>query len=266
MSAPQRPEAEASLRRAAQEAGSRLHQVSREKSSTAHQGEPVGASAAGDTTWRWREGTEPATIDVQGPSGEMTGLQVALLGDHQRDNATVAVAALQLLGERGFRVGEDAIRRGLAEVRWPGRVQLLRKRPAVVVDAAHNADSVEQLMGTIRRHFQYSRLILVFGASGEKDVAGMARILGPASSRVIVTSSGHRRAANLGSLADAFHSYATTEQFSEPEGALAAALSAATPDDLVLVTGSVFLAGRAILLLGEKSGIGSEGPAPRVDG
>lgn len=178
--------------------------------------------------------------------GELAGLKVALLGDHQRDNATVAVAALQLLGDRGFPVGGEAIRRGIAGVDWPGRVQILRVSPTVVVDAAHNADSAGRLMETVERRFLYNRLILVFGASAEKDTAGMARILGRAATRVIVTSSGHRRAANLVTLADAFSPFAPVETEPDPAEAIRLAVSQASPDDLVLVTGSVFLVGRAI--------------------
>ncbi|MHB0869254.1 MAG: bifunctional folylpolyglutamate synthase/dihydrofolate synthase, partial [Chloroflexota bacterium] len=126
VSSPQRPEALESIRRVALEVGAHLYEVG--------------------SHWRWSEGTEAGAIDVQGPFGSLEGCRVALLGDHQRDNATVAVAALQLLAEQGFRVGGRAIRRGLAEVAWPGRIQLLRRDPAVVVDAAHNEDSVRRLL------------------------------------------------------------------------------------------------------------------------
>ncbi len=226
LSGPQQPEAEGALARAASEIGAELRFVGRD--------------------WRWEPGREPGTIDVRGPDGTVRDIKVPLVGDHQRDNAALAVAALQTLGMDGFAVDEGALRRGFEGVQWPGRVQILRRSPAVVVDAAHNADSARRLLETVRREFRFRRLTLVFGASAEKDLAGMAGILGPAASTVIVTSSGHRRAADMGALAVQFEPYAPVEQEAEPEAAFSRALGVAGADDLVLITGSVFLAGRAI--------------------
>ncbi|HEX2986858.1 MAG TPA: folylpolyglutamate synthase/dihydrofolate synthase family protein, partial [Chloroflexota bacterium] len=224
--ASQRPEAEDAIRRVATEKGAHLSTVGRD--------------------WRWVEGTDAGTVDIFGPRGELKGLRVALLGDHQRDNATTAVAALQLLREQGFGVGDDAIRRGLAEVEWPGRIQRLRRSPYLVADAAHNVDSVSRLLETVRKEFSFVRLILVFGASGDKNVEGMARVLGPAASRVVVTSSGHRRAADVERLAGVFAHFGEVVAEPDPEAAFEVALGLAAPEDLVLVTGSVFLAGRAV--------------------
>ena len=112
-------------------------------------------------------------------------MRLPLLGDHQRDNATVATVALQLLRREGFqKIDEEAIRRGLESVEWPGRIQLIRRDPFVVVDAAHNEDSARRLLQTVQAHFPYERLTLVFGASEDKDLAGMARVLGPAAHRL----------------------------------------------------------------------------------
>jgi dihydrofolate synthase/folylpolyglutamate synthase len=227
--APQQPEAEAAIRRVAMEQGAHLQMVGRD--------------------WRWEEGPEAGTTTISGPYGTLEGLKIGLLGDHQRDNATAAVAALQLLRERGFRVGDEAIRRGLAELKWPGRVQRLQESPTVVADAAHNDDSVRRLLDTVHKEFSYARLILLFGASGDKNVAGMAGLLGPEASRVVVTSSGHRRAADVERLAAEFAPYGDVMMEADPEAAIEAAIGMAAPEDLVLVTGSVFLAGRAVQLL-----------------
>lgn len=230
VSSPQRPEAMAALERAAHAGGAYLSVVGRD--------------------WVWQPGAGAGTIDVSGPTGTLAGLRVPLLGDHQRDNAAVATAALLMLRESGFTVSEDAIFRGIASVEWPGRVQLLRESPLVVADAAHNVDSIGRLLETVRREFRFRRLIAVFGASGEKDVAGMAALLGPAAAVVIVTSSGHRRAADVQRLAADFAGHATVVTEPDTRAAFEAALAHAGTDDLVLVTGSVFLAGRAIEVMG----------------
>jgi dihydrofolate synthase / folylpolyglutamate synthase len=246
VSAPQRAEAMIALRQAAEASGTPLFRVGRSTGAASLPSRTEAGNHRVDADWWWRQGNDPDTIDVSGPYGTLDRLRVGLLGDHQRDNAAVALAALQLLREAGLHVGDEAIRRGLAEVEWPGRVQLLRESPRVVVDAAHNADSAERLMETVRAHFRYDRLVLVFGASAEKDVAGMVRALGPAAARIIVTSSGHRRAADLAGLAGEFSPYGGVEIEPDPSAAIRLSLSVASPDDMVLVTGSVFLAGRAI--------------------
>lgn len=210
-----------------------------------------GGREARGCDWWWREGAEPDLVDVHGPYGALEGLRVTLLGDHQRDNAAVAVACLQLLGEVGFVVAAGAVRKALSEVEWPGRVQRLRSDPTVVVDAAHNADSARCLVETIRKQFRYRRLILVFGASGDKDVEGMARELGPVADQVVVTSSGHRRAADVEVLARHFSGYSRVRAVPDPSAALAEAVAMASPPDLVLVTGSVFLVGRALQVMSD---------------
>ncbi len=229
VSSPQRPEAGQTLRREAGEIGSKLYFVGQD--------------------WRWEHGRDEGTIDIVGPHGILRGLTVPLLGDHQRDNATVAVAALQLLREGGVSLTDDAIRRGIASVDWPGRIQLLSRSPLVIADAAHNVDSVERLLETVQREFRYRRMILVFGASAEKDVAGMARVLGPAAAKVIVTSSGHRRAADIHRLAEAYAEYSPVDAELAPETAFRKAVDYAGHDDLILITGSVFLAGKAIQVM-----------------
>jgi dihydrofolate synthase / folylpolyglutamate synthase len=232
LSSPQRPEAESELHRVAAETGARLSVVGRD--------------------WRWQKGSEPAFMDVHGPYGQLRNLRVVLRGDHQRDNATVAVAALQSLGGLGFPVSEDAVRRGLAEVEWPGRAQQLGEAPVVVVDAAHNVDSAQRLLDTVRSSYEYRHMILVVGASSDKDVAGIARVLAPAAWHVIATSSGHRRAADVEALAAEFSAYATAEAVQNPESAFQRAAACAEAADLILITGSVFLAGKAIQVMSDE--------------
>jgi dihydrofolate synthase/folylpolyglutamate synthase len=236
VTAPQHPDAEEALRQAAMEAGTHLYIVGKD--------------------WRWRESPKQrdGSIDIDGLEGAITGVRLPLLGDHQRDNATVATVALQLLRREGFqKIDEEAIRRGLESVEWPGRIQLIRRDPFVVVDAAHNEDSARRLLQTVQAHFPYERLTLVFGASEDKDLAGMARVLGPAAHRVVVTASGHRRAADVGKLESEFARYCKVGVELNPQEALQWALREAEPKDLILVTGSVFLVGRAIQILSATS-------------
>ncbi len=97
-------------------------------------------------------------------------LETPLLGEHQAQNATLALALAESLG-----LDETAIRAGLRRVRWQGRMQVVGREPWRVVDGAHNADSLRALFAGLRRHFAYERLILVFGVMADKDLDGMLR-------------------------------------------------------------------------------------------
>src|SRR5690606_29004174 len=123
-----------------------------------------------------------------------------LLGEHQLDNAAVAVGMAEALEASGDEIGVPAIAAGLSRVSWPGRLQVLQRDPLVVVDGAHNADSAEKLVRALRDHFRFRTAILVVGTSRDKDIAGIAAGLRPLSARVIVTRSRNPRAAESSAL------------------------------------------------------------------
>nr|MBF6592333.1 bifunctional folylpolyglutamate synthase/dihydrofolate synthase [Ktedonobacterales bacterium] len=136
----QAPEALAVIARVSQERGAPLIRV-RPADPADPTGSP-GPTAAGD--YIYRAGAydhEHQRFDVSTATGTYSDLELALLGEHQLENATAAVALAELLRARGLPLDESAIRRGLREVRWPARLQVVRRAPAVIVDGAHNADS-----------------------------------------------------------------------------------------------------------------------------
>ncbi|HEY56203.1 MAG TPA: bifunctional folylpolyglutamate synthase/dihydrofolate synthase, partial [Dehalococcoidia bacterium] len=100
-------------------------------------------------------------------------IRLPLLGYYQMENAASAVAALEVLAERGFAISRDSIVNGLAQASWPGRFQVLRRRPRLVVDGAHNPDAARKLRLSLSQYFEFSRSILIMGASGDKNVAGV---------------------------------------------------------------------------------------------
>jgi dihydrofolate synthase/folylpolyglutamate synthase len=95
------------------------------------------------------------TLTIRRPADGLTlrDLRIGLLGRHQWVNATTAVAMLAELNAQGVVIPEEALRRGLATARWPGRFEVLRLRPAVVVDSAHNADSAQKLRAALADWF-----------------------------------------------------------------------------------------------------------------
>lgn len=188
---------------------------------------------------------EGQTVRVWPPakSGNEVTLQIPLPGYHQVENAVTAYAALQTAGLHGLPVDEQAIRQGFATVSWPGRFEVLQKQPALVVDSAHNRDSAIKLRTALDDYYPDRPVILVFGASSDKDIEGMFAELMPRVSTFIATRSYHPRAMEPETLAE------LAEKFGKParilptvEAALEEALRMAGEHTLILAAGSVFIA------------------------
>ncbi len=173
-------------------------------------------------------------------------LWVPLLGRHQLVNATTAVAALDVLRARGLNMSESALRAGIASTFWPGRLEVLSRQPLLVVDGAHNADSARRLVEALDDWFGRRRRLLIFGASFDKDIEGMLDALVPGSDRVLLVRSRHPRHSELDDLA-ARVAQRGGEVVVCPnvDGAIQAALALAGHDDLICVTGSLFVVAEA---------------------
>lgn len=235
VTAGQQPEALATLGRIAAERGAPLTVVGRDWRYEVVHG--VGQSHAIVV----HAGPDPAFIP---PGASFT---VGLAGDHQTENAAVALAALEHARRRFPGLDLAALRTGIATVRWDGRLQVLQSgpdRPTVLVDCAHNDDSAAKLVAALRQEYDYDRLILVFGAPEDKNVAGMLARLLPLADRVIVTTANHPRSATPEALAAmaAAHGHQATVTHSVSE-AVGAALDIARPGDLVCATGSIIVIG-----------------------
>lgn len=174
-------------------------------------------------------------------------LSIPLLGQHQLGNAATAVAALEVLADKGFNVSREDIATGLKRVSWPGRLQILSRHPLLVVDGAHNIGAARQLAQSIQQYFNFERAILVIGTSYDKDVAGIVSELFPLFDKVIVTRSRHPRAMAPAPLATEFARHGVKAQIAEDvPSALSRALALAGEKDLVCVAGSLFVVGEAM--------------------
>jgi dihydrofolate synthase/folylpolyglutamate synthase len=202
-----------------------------------------------------KSGTQ--TILVEPPPGAalISGpmpFDLSLSGRHQQENAVVALAALETINGRFEKLTLEAVREGLAEVFWPGRLQMLHPgdespgdgTPAILVDCAHNVDSAEKLAYALTNDYLYERLWLILGATADKDVAGIVNILLPLAEGTIMTTSGHPRAANPG---DLIQLAAEAGFEAQPAATVAEAVqmawAAAGSGDLICVTGSIFVVG-----------------------
>jgi dihydrofolate synthase / folylpolyglutamate synthase len=185
-------------------------------------------------------------------SDELRELQLPLLGRHQAANAAVAIAICQQLQRQNWRVGEQAIRDGLANVRWPGRLEIIHQSPTIILDAAHNVASIQALVDTLRESFPAGRRRLLFATTHDKDVEGMLRVILTEFDDVVLTKyQNNPRSAPPEELAVIARRYTSQPVAIIPTpveawNELAPALG---DNDLLVITGSFFIAGemRAIL-------------------
>lgn len=255
VSALQHAESQAVLERVAAERGSALTLVGRDVFF-----KPVAHALDGQTfdVWTADEARQLAALRAAGQTvaeWRPTRLEIPLLGAHQVENAATAYAALQALRAEGLPLSADAIRDGFRTVKWPGRFELMGQAPYVVVDGAQNRESARRLREAVDAYFPDRRLILVFGASADKDIAGMFTELLPRAASVITTQAVHPRAADPDELLATVRGQGfagPVEPVGQVHRALKRARELAGPDDVILASGSLFVVSEArAALLGD---------------
>lgn len=243
--APQKEEARLVLERIAREKGAPLIQVGRE-----YLFAPFTHSLENQTLLVWPK-SDQARVDEYIESGgtqewEPLRLTVPLLGYHQVENAATAYVALRIADQAGLRIAEEDIRLGFKRVVWPGRFEILQRYPPVIVDSAHNRDSALKLRLALDDYFPGYPVILVFGASEDKDISGMFTELLPRVRQVVATRSLHPRAIDPARLVEMAHQFGRpASAFESVEEALQEARRLAGGEVAILITGSIFLAAAA---------------------
>lgn len=244
--APQQHEAENVVARVAEERGSPLVRVGKEWLYA-----PGVHALTGQSLYIW-SAAEQDQMDAFVESGGGVEwvpprYEIPLLGYHQVTNCAVAYAALQVARSQGLEAPEEAIRRGFAQTTWPGRFQVLSQDPIVILDAAHNRDSALKLRIALDDYFPGQFITMVFGASADKDLTGMFDELLPRVARLIATQADHARAAEAGDLATLAHGHGTRVETVTPVSeAVGRGLKILRPDEVLLVTGSLFVVGDAL--------------------
>jgi dihydrofolate synthase/folylpolyglutamate synthase len=170
-------------------------------------------------------------------------LTIPLLGYHQVENAATAYAALRTARDQGLHLSEEEIRTGFRNASWSGRFEILQRHPAVIIDSAHNRDSALKLRLALDDYFPGQPVVLIFGASEDKDIHGMFAELLPRVSQVVATRSIHPRAVEPEKLVELAHQFGRPAVVTESvEAALEEALRLAEKEAVVLVAGSIFVA------------------------
>jgi dihydrofolate synthase/folylpolyglutamate synthase len=242
---PQLDEARLTIERIAAERDAPIVQVGKD-----YLFEPVSHNLDEQSLQVWpSDNSDPSDAGATPEDGEKRGpvsLTIPLLGEHQVENAATAYAALKVFEGKGVQLSKDRIQKGFQSVSWPGRFEILQGDPPVIIDSAHNRDSAQKLHSTLEQYYPGRPIVLVFGASEDKDIAGMFAELLPAVQLVVATRSTHPRAIEPQKLVEII------QEFSCPvilcptvEEALERAELEAGGGAIILVTGSIFLAAAA---------------------
>jgi dihydrofolate synthase / folylpolyglutamate synthase len=188
--------------------------------------------------------------------GKEIVVETPLVGRHQLRNVALALAAADELSKQGFPVTAEPAERGIRETRWPGRFQVVAARdgaPEFVLDGAHNPAGAWALRSTLSNAYEDRRIIFVFGAMRDKAIGEIAEILFPLAERVITTQADNPRSATSKEIREAAARMSTEmEDAEDVSAALQRTRILAGPDDIVVVTGSIYIVGEAMRALGVK--------------
>jgi len=202
----------------------------------------IATNLAGQTLKIWKNLDGNSALQEKFDNDQVI-VSIPLLGDHQMENAATAYAALQIVGQYAVPVDVSAIKKGFAEIKWPARFEILQQKPAVIIDAAHNRDSIEKLVKTVSAYFPDCRVVLVFGASEDKDIRSMLSELLPLVTKIYATKSYHPRAMDPEIIATVAQEFKVSVAiFNDVGSATQDALEKLDDEEVLLITGSVFIA------------------------
>ena len=189
--------------------------------------------------------------------GRQIQVETQLIGRHQLRNVALAIATAEELNKQGFAITPESIERGIRQTRWPGRFQIIPARndaPEFVLDVAHNPAGAWALRSTLSACCENRRLVFVFGAMRDKAVREIAEILFPLAERVIATMPDNPRAATPEEIRDAAaRTGAEIESAADVRSALQRAKALAGNDAVIVITGSIYLVGEAMRVLGVRA-------------
>jgi len=180
----------------------------------------------------------------RGIEATWSDLVMPLAGGHQLHNAALALAAVEIVGRKGFPAETESVRNGLKKTNWEARLEVLQKEPLFVLDGAHNPAGVSALCRTLKNEFKYCRLILIFGVLADKDYRRMLRQIMPLASEIILPQLQTMRAVPASDIRDYAKSKGyRAETTKDVAGAVKRALELAGDEDMICAAGSLYLAG-----------------------
>ena len=172
-------------------------------------------------------------------------LDLALLGKHQIINLSLAIKALEELEKLNYiKVNINKLYKGVKNVKWKGRLEVLKKDPFIVIDGAHNIAGIEFLKSNIEEYFKYKNLYLILGILADKNVEEMVKIIAPVATEVYTVTANSIRAASANELKEVVLEYNNNcIAFDDYDKAIKLSLSKANKDDLIVAAGSLYMIG-----------------------
>jgi dihydrofolate synthase/folylpolyglutamate synthase len=189
-------------------------------------------------------------FDYTGMTKHFVDLELGLVGRYQRANASLALAALELVGRR-FPVDEEIVRDGLRQVRWPGRLEVMLDRPTVILDGAHNPEGVNALVEELGIRYRGRRLKLLFASMADKEWELMLRTLAAAVDEIVLTRVSMERSADPALLAQKLIQPIPHRVIADSRAALSTLVREADDEDIIVVAGSLYLLGEVRPMLEE---------------
>ena len=186
------------------------------------------------------------SFNVRVLNTDFQNLSISMVGEHQIQNATLALTALIMLAaEHDIRLSREAIYQGLRKANWPGRLEVMQHSPTVLIDGAHNVHGLRALAKVVDQFFQGKRIILGFGLLADKDVVAMLDIIVPKIDELVLTEPFNPRALKVEKLASLIGKY-NKPYYSEKDidKAVSKALEMAREDDVVVFCGSLYMIGQ----------------------
>jgi dihydrofolate synthase / folylpolyglutamate synthase len=200
-----------------------------------------------DEAFHYRK-TGEQILSYQGLDSDFSDVRINLAGDHQLSNCAIALCTLELLAREGFPAREEAVRRALANVTWPGRLEKVHSKPLILLDAAHNPHGAKALASYLKTRYPDKRKILIFGVMKDKNFASMLAELTPLTDRILLTRPRTDRATPPKELIPFAQNAMVTGSIND---ALKKAREIARDDDMIVITGSFYTIGEARALIDE---------------
>jgi len=192
------------------------------------------------------EKTGTQVMSYSGLSIKLDDIFINLKGDYQFGNAATALCTAELLSMLGFGMDQRALYNGLSQVVWPGRLEIVEKKPTILLDGAHNVDGIKTLVNFIKNQFAGRRRVLIFGVMKDKEYEKMLGEVLPCVDEVIFTSSTNERALIPASMKKSMPEAIVAEN---PSGALKKAKSISNENDVLIITGSLYLVGECYAII-----------------
>lgn len=185
---------------------------------------------------------------VLSPAGEvfdykdLKELHLSLTGIYQMNNAAMVIETLRVLEQKGYRIGEAALRKGLSEVYWPGRFERLHEQPTFLVDGSHNPDGIRALLESLRSYFPDKKIRFLLGILSTKDVSTMLQLIEPLAEEIGVIMPPSEKAMDNERMARQISRECAvrTTAFDSIEEGVRSMIENAEKEDVICATGSLY--------------------------